>query len=573
MQHYDYVIVGGGSAGCVLARRLSASAQTRVLLIEAGPDLTDETMPADIAASYPGTAYANPARNWPGLEVRSTGRGGHNEPDGPEGGVRRAYVQARILGGGSSINGQMANWGVPGDYDEWADLGAEGWDWEGVFPYFRRIETDRDFPGPGHGSDGPIGIRRIFPPEWNGHAKALGATLERLGYAYLPDQNGDFGDGYFPLAHANIDERRVTAATTYLDPATRARANLTVMCEAQVTGLSFEGARCTGVQVETPGGKQTIAANEVILSAGAIHSPAMLLRAGIGAPADLRAMGIAPRVPLIGVGRNLMDHPQVAVGAWLSPAARMDGSTGRHVLIGMRYTSSGEGVPQGDMFLGCVSRTAWHAVGRQLGALTVWVNKTYSRDGAVELAGPDWRQEPKVDFRLLSDRRDMDRLKEGVRLIAHIYAQPEMTAVAHHPFPASYTDKARQVGAETLRNRVITDVLAGVLDAPGPLRRLLIDKVVRGGPSLGDCLNDDSALEGFIRETVSGIWHASCSCRMGRGDDPLAVTDNQGRVHGVGGLRVCDASLFPSVPSANTNIPTFMVAEKIAAAINGEAPP
>jgi 5-(hydroxymethyl)furfural/furfural oxidase len=231
----------------------------------------------------------------------------------------------------------------------------------------------------------------------------------------------------------------------------------------------------------------------------------------------------------------------------------------------LRYSSGAQGAPAGDMFAGCISRTAWHDVGGQLGSFVVWVNKTFSRDGEVRLASADWRAEPAVDFRLLSDQRDMDRLVQGLRLLGRLQLSTAMQEVSSDPFPACYTDRARQVGVINMRNRMLTAAMAKLLDGPKWLREALMRRFVMSSHDFADVMRDDAAAEAFIRESVAGIWHASCSCRMGPPDDPKAVTDAQGRVYGVRGLRVVDASIFPSVPSANTNFPVYMVAEKIAA--------
>ena len=186
-----------------------------------------------------------------------------------------------MLGGGSSINGQLANRGAPTDYNEWEERGASGWNWDAVLPYFKKVERDMDFDGPFHGKEGRIPVRRVFPDQWNGYSKAVAEALERKGYTYLQDQNGAFEEGYFPITMSNAYERRVSAAIGYLDPGTRLRGNLTISTETQVTELLFDGLRCTGVKALVAGKEQEFRGNQVILSSGAIHSPAHLMRAGI----------------------------------------------------------------------------------------------------------------------------------------------------------------------------------------------------------------------------------------------------------------------------------------------------
>ena len=250
--------------------------------------------------SYPGTAYLNPAYTWSALKV-TTEVIPHNRPDEPRPKLR-TYEQARVLGGGSSINGQLANRGAPTDYDEWHARGATGWNWDGVLPFFKKVERDMDFDGPWHGNEGRIPVRRIFPDLWPEHAKAAGETFKAAGYKFLIDQNAEFEDGYFPITISNVYERRVSAAIGYLDPGTRMRENLTISTDTQVSTLLFDGLRCVGVKARVGGRETEFRGREVILSSGAIHSPAHLLRAGIGPAAHLRDMGIEVRAG--GAGRG-----------------------------------------------------------------------------------------------------------------------------------------------------------------------------------------------------------------------------------------------------------------------------
>jgi len=557
---YDYIIVGGGSAGSVMAHRLSARSGNQVLLCEAGQDTPDGNVPPEILDSYPGTAYFDPRFHWTELTVH-TEIVSHNRPE--ERPALRKYEQARVLGGGSSINGQLANRGAPTDYDEWEARGAQGWNWNAVLPYFKKVERDMDFDGPWHGKDGRIPVRRIWPDSWCGHAKAVADSFKAAGYEYIDDQNGEYRDGYFPITISNLYDRRVSAAIGYLDNGTRRRPNLTITAETQVTELLFEGTRCVGIMALVKGKETEFRGNEVILSSGAIHSPAHLLRAGIGPAGPLKDLGIELRANLPGVGQRLMDHPSVSVSSFMKPEARLNGKTRRHILLALRYSSGIDGIPPGDMFVAVVSKSAWHAVGEQVASMLTCVYKTLSETGQVRLTSRDWRVEPIVEFNLLSDRRDLDRLMQGFRQLGEMHIRSALAEVVSDPFPASYSDRVRQIGVVNDKNRRLTKFFAKLLDGPEWLRRYLIDRFIVEGFSFDQLMTDDDALEAFIRKAGIGVWHATCTCRMGADDDPMAVTDNQGRVRGVSGLRVVDASLFPCVPCANTNFPTLMTAEKI----------
>ena len=563
---YDYIIVGGGSAGSVLANRLSARSRNEVLLLEAGQDTPHGKVPPEILDSYSGTAYIDNRFHWTDLQV-TTEVVSANAPPGEYRPPLRKYEQARVLGGGSSINGQLANRGAPTDFAEWEERGAKGWGWRDVLLYFKKVERDMDFDDEHHGQAGRIPVRRIFPELWTGYAKAAGEAFGAAGYEFLEDQNGEFRDGYFPVTISNAYERRVSAAIGYLDPGTRLRKNLTVSTDTQVQKLLFDGIRCIGVSAQVGGRTIEFRANEVIMSCGAIHSPAHLLRAGVGPVLELQNLGIEVVANVPGVGKQLMDHPSVALGTFLKPHARMNEFTRRHIHVGLRYSSGLADVPSGDMFVAVAVKSSWHAVGEQIGSMIVFVNKTFSETGQVKLNSASWRDEPDVEFNLLSDRRDLDRLKSGFRQMAEMHNHAALSAVTATPFPAAWGEKVRQVGAINTKNRVMTSIMAKLLDGPAALRDYLFNRFILDKYSLSDVLTDDEALEDFVKTAAVGVWHASCSCRMGADDDPMAVTSTTGKVRNVEGLRVVDASIFPVVPCANTNFPTLMTAEKISDAV------
>lgn len=557
MTTFDYIVVGAGSSGCALAHRLTEDGKSSLLLIEAGKDWPPGREPASMLDSFPLIAYFTRDFIWPDLKVtfRPRDRAG-NAP-------MRNYEQARVVGGGSSINGQFANRGAPADYDEWAQLGAEGWNWDNVLPYFKRLEHDLDMDGPLHGRGGRIPIRRIFPHLWSGFTNAAVQAFEDNGYRNIWDQNGEWQDGYFPSTFSNAFDRRVSSAIGYLDAATRLRPNLKIASEMSVTKLLFEGRRAIGVRARAANGEtHTFFAREIILTGGALHTPAMLMRAGIGPGTELKRHGIDVILDRPGVGDNLNDHPSVGVAAFLERAARLDPAIRRHIHVSLRYTARTPDAQPGDMFLCPLNRTAWHAVGHRLCSLMVILNKPYSR-GRVRLASARPDDEPDVDFNLLSDERDMARMVDAVRFIDALYQAPSIKSVARHPFLASYTERVRRMSKYNKVNAALTRAASTFLDAPDAVRKNFLRGLIAEGEPLSDLLADEAKLRENLLRVVVGVWHASGTCRMGRPDDPYAVTDSRGKVIGIEGLRIADCSVIPALPRANTNIPAIMIGEKM----------
>jgi len=561
----DYLILGGGSAGCALAARLSEVENKSVVLVEAGRDLSRATMPGNIRARYPGRAFLDPQNIWTTLQAVFSGAKTRRPQRTP-----RLYEQARVLGGGSAINAMVANRGAPEDYDEWAARGAKGWSGAVALEYFRKIERDVDFDDEFHGRDGPIPVRRLPPDRVSPFVRAVMDTLRLRGEPILSDQNGKWQDGVFPAAIAVSDDgERVPASIAYLTDEVRARSNLTILTDAYVRTLRFDGLHVIGAEIERDGKRQSLAAEETIVTMGGIHSACLLMRSGIGSASELKALGIASRCDRPGVGKNLMEHPLIAVSAYLPAKSRMADLAEHHDQALLRWTSSIENAPQGDMHFAIIGRTAWHEIGQRMGTILVWVNKSYSR-GEVRLRSSDPHDGPIVDFRLLSDARDFSRLKEGFRKAASILCEPGLRGTIGPVFPTSYSERVKKVSAPGLWNAIQLRLLARMLDWSGPLRSAVIHSVVTLGISLDKLLRDDAALGEFVGNSVAGVWHASGTCRMGAADDPMAVTDGEGRVYGVAGLRICDSSIIPSIPRANTNMPTLMLAERLADIIKGE---
>jgi 5-(hydroxymethyl)furfural/furfural oxidase len=552
---FDDVIVGGGSAGCVIANRLSANAARRVLLIEAGSDTLPGAEPAEILDSYPMPLFYGDRYIWPGLTA-SAGRVGNGPP------LSRAYEQGRVMGGGSSINVQSANRGLPRDYDEWRDLGADGWGWDDVLPYFCKLETDLDFAGPLHGGDGPIPIRRIARENCPPFGAAVGRAFAATRLQFRDDQNGQFEDGIFPPAFSNRNDRRVSTASAYLDAATRRRQNLTIWADTLLDGLIMSERRAVGVRVIRNGERVSVRAHRVIVTAGAIQSPAILMRAGIGPAAALRALGIDVVADRPGVGRNLRDHPALTFCQFLPRPLRLPRQQRRASFVALRYSSGLENCERSDMYITASARAGWHQLGARLGLYFLWCNRPYSA-GQVSLASPDPGTHPLVDLNLLDDPRDLTRMIAAVRLLAGLVVHPALNAAASDFFPASFSPRIKRLSQFNRANGLLAAILGAALDVPPMLRHFVIKRFLLNGTAFGEVIADDRALADFVRGSVFGVWHPTGTCRIGNPSDPNAVVDPTGRVIGVENLYVSDASLMPRLPTANTNIPTIMIAEKI----------
>jgi 5-(hydroxymethyl)furfural/furfural oxidase len=562
---FDYVILGGGSSGCALAARLSENQKISVLLIEAGMDVTEETAHPDILASYPAKAYFNRDFMW-----SLTALLGSAQANDPSTRNRARYEQARILGGGSSINGLNANRGSPQDYDGWEQMGAEGWNWSTVLPYFRKLERDLNFSDEYHGKDGPIAISRYPIEDWSGFAKEVAKLLQKRGLPIVPDQNGKWQDGIMPAA-VSVDEkdRRVSCAMAYLTPQVRARPNLTIRTETYVQRILFEGMRAVGAEVKNAKGTETVRGREIVLTCGTIHSPAVLMRSGVG-PADELAKHNIPVVAAVpGVGRNLLEHPVVSISCYLNRKGRLWKLDRHHTQAHVRLSSRVGDCPAGDMSLVLISRSGWHEIGKRVGSLYFWVNKSYSQ-GSITLQSADPAAPPQIDFRMLSDPRDLERLRNAFRFAAELAMSPDLDGIRTKIFPSNYSDRVRKVSSPGRKNAIQMAIFAGMLDGLPPLRSWLIDTLVTSGTTLADVLRDDATLDAYLNKSVVGVWHPVGTCRMGRANDPMAVTNASGLVQKVSGLRICDASVMPTIPCANTNIPTIMLAERMADLIKAE---
>lgn len=550
---FDHIIVGGGTAGCIVSARLSEQPQRKILLIEAGKDYPPGSEPRSVADAYP-RSYGDPSFFWPDLvaEVRR-----ESAPGGQI--VERRFEQARIMGGGSSIHGMVALRGLPADYDEWPTLGAEGWGWQDVLPYFKRLETDLDFGGPLHGDSGPIPIRRQLPPQWAPFTRAVAQTWRTEGFSDFADANADFRDGISSTPMSNSVAGRVSSATGYLTREVRRRPNLMLLDQAYVRRILFEGTRATGVEVTRGGETVMLRAREVILSAGGIHSPAILLRSGVG-PADaLRASGVDVVADLPPVGANLQNHPLIYVATHLKSRSVQPASVHAWGQAWLRYSSGHADCPAGDMAMFAVNKSAWHPLGRRIGAISVSPYKSFS-SGSVRLRAADPFAAPEVRFGLLSDERDLDRMASGLGDCFRTFASPIVSATRNEVFLPDPL-LVKRLNWPKPSSWAISAAINMALNLVPTLRSSMLGRMALDVEKLA---GDTMALRELALARAGPAGHVIGTCRLGAPDAPDAVVDPACRVRRITGVRVVDGSIIPAMVCANTNLPITMVAERAA---------
>ena len=503
---YDVIIVGGGSAGSVVAARMAEDPDTTVLLLEAGTDYPDlANLPEDIQNGHTRTAEDERSEhNW-------ALRGTITEEQG-----EIHVAQGKVIGGGGSINGQVFLRGIPQDFDDWASWGNEEWSYTKVLPYFRKAETDLDIKDDFHGTDGPLPISRKVGETWPVIQSAFHTACLQNGFDTTDDMNGVEPTGVGVVPMNNQKGVRMSTAITHLAPM-RHHLNLTIRGNVFARKILTENRQVTGVEVESGGEVFTVESNKVVLSAGALKSPHILMLSGIGPKDQLDEYGIDVLQNTPGVGANLRNHPISPISFRIKEGIKLQPDASG-VRIALRYTAKGSD-DSNDMMMttsSLFSPFTGEMLPDRIGRISC-VIELPAGAGFVRLNSADPAVQPKFDYRYFSHPEDMRRMRDGIRLAVKMLE---------------------------------TDAYKDVSDG-------------RVTPTEG-ILTDDDALDLWIRQTVGSARHVSGTCKIGPDSDPMAVVDQQCRVKGLQGLWIADSSVMPQVPRANANATAIMIGERVA---------